>query len=82
MALEMPGKRKRGRPKRRYLDVVEEDMKEVGTREGEVFGEGGRAGGRNEGRSCVSPKCFENPLWRPLTEKRKEEQAVIVSVFC
>ena len=34
------------------LDVVKEDTQEVGTREGEVFGcgEGGPAGGRNEGR--------------------------------
>ena len=26
MGMELPGKRKRGRPKRRYLDVVKEDM--------------------------------------------------------
>ena len=33
----MPGKRKQGRPKRRYLDVVMENMQEVGAREDEVF---------------------------------------------
>ena len=31
------GKRKRGRPKRRNLDAVKEDMQEVGAREDEVF---------------------------------------------
>ena len=35
-----------------YLDMVREDMREVGAREDEVFGcgEGGHAGGRSEGR--------------------------------
>ena len=27
--MEMSGKRKRGRPKRRFMDVVKEDMAEV-----------------------------------------------------
>ena len=44
----LPGKRKRRRRKRRYLDAVKEDMREVGAREDEVCGcgEGGHAGGR------------------------------------
>ena len=29
MEMELPGKRKRGRPKRRFLDVMKEDMREV-----------------------------------------------------
>ena len=29
LRMEMPGKRKRGRPKRRFMDVVKEDMAEV-----------------------------------------------------
>ena len=29
LRMELPGKRKRGRPKRRYMDVVKEDMAEV-----------------------------------------------------
>ena len=29
MEMELPGKRKRGRPKRRFLDVVKEDMGEL-----------------------------------------------------
>ena len=33
MEMELPVKRKRGRPKRRFLDVVKEDMKEVGAKE-------------------------------------------------
>ena len=35
--IELPGKRKRGRPKRRFMDVVKEDMAEVEvTEEGTV----------------------------------------------
>ena len=33
MKMELPGKRKRGRPKRRFLDVVKEDMGKVGAGE-------------------------------------------------
>ena len=29
LRVELPGKRKRGRPKRRFIDVVKEDMAEV-----------------------------------------------------
>ena len=35
--MQLPGKRKWGRLKRRYLDVVKEDMQEVGVTEDEVF---------------------------------------------
>ena len=38
MKMELPGKRKRGRPKRRFLDVVKEDMEEVGAKETDVEG--------------------------------------------
>ena len=31
LRMELPGKRKRGRPKWRFLDVVEEHMAEVST---------------------------------------------------
>ena len=34
--MELPGKRKRGRPKRRFLDVVKEDMREVGAKETDI----------------------------------------------
>ena len=33
MEMELPEKRRRGRPKRRFLDAVKEDMKEVGVKE-------------------------------------------------
>ena len=33
MEMELPGKRRRGRPKRRFLDVIKEDMGEVGAKE-------------------------------------------------
>ena len=36
MKMELPGKRKRGRPKRRFLDVVKEDMEEVGAKETDI----------------------------------------------
>ena len=36
MEMQLPGKRKRGRPKRRFLDVVKEDMGEVGAREKDI----------------------------------------------
>ena len=29
LRMELPGKRKRGRPKRRFMDVVKEDVAEV-----------------------------------------------------
>ena len=32
METELPGKRKRGRPKRRFVDVVKDDMGEVGAK--------------------------------------------------
>ena len=36
MEMELPGKRKRGRPKRQFLDVVKEDMEEVCAKETDV----------------------------------------------
>ena len=36
MEMELPGKRKRGRPKRRSLDIVKEDMGKVGLREMDI----------------------------------------------
>ena len=34
--MELPGKRKRGRPKRRFLNLVKEDMREVGVKEMDI----------------------------------------------
>ena len=36
MEMELPGKRRRGRPKRIFLDVVKQDMGEVGAKETDV----------------------------------------------
>ena len=36
MEMELSGKRKKGRPKRKFLDVVKEDMEEVGAKETDV----------------------------------------------
>ena len=36
MEIELPGKRKRGRANRRFLDVVKEDMGEVGAKKTDI----------------------------------------------
>ena len=36
MKMELPGKRRKGRPKRRFLNVVKEDMGKVGAKETDV----------------------------------------------
>ena len=36
MEMELPQKRKRGRPKRRFLNLVKENMQEVGVKETDV----------------------------------------------
>ncbi|KAI5085738.1 hypothetical protein C0J45_24215, partial [Silurus meridionalis] len=36
LRMELPGRRKRGRPKRRFMDVVREDMQVVGVKEADV----------------------------------------------
>ncbi|MCY0699101.1 hypothetical protein OVX40_29055, partial [Klebsiella pneumoniae] len=36
LRMELPGRRKRGRPERRFMDVVKEDMQVVGLKEVDV----------------------------------------------
>ncbi|KAI5613334.1 hypothetical protein C0J50_11694, partial [Silurus asotus] len=36
LRMETPGRRKRGRPRRRFMDVVREDMQVVGMKEADV----------------------------------------------
>ena len=62
MGMELPGKRKRGRPKRRFLDVMKEDMGKVGAREKDIEN---RTLWRNIIR-CATPDQRERP---------KEEEA-------
>ena len=57
---EFPGKRKRGRPKSRFMDVVKEDMAEVEATEEDTED-------RNNGRWKI--RCGD-PWW----EKPKEEE--------
>ena len=33
--MAVPGRRKRGRPRRRWMDLVREDMERLGTKEGD-----------------------------------------------
>ena len=33
LKMELPGRRKRGRPKRRYMDTISEDMRDLGLTE-------------------------------------------------
>ena len=63
MEMELPGKRKRGRPKRRFLDVVKKDMEEVCAKETEV-----------EGRTVW--RRMKKKKWLPLIEGkgRKEKK--------
>ena len=37
MRMELPGRRRRGRPKRRYMDMVKEDLRVIGAVEEDVF---------------------------------------------
>ena len=37
LEIQLRRKRKLGTPKRRYLDVAKDDMRDVGARKGEVF---------------------------------------------
>ena len=60
LRMELPGKRKRGRPKRRFMDVVKEDMAEVEVTEEDT-----------EDRSNWR---WKNPLWRPLMGKSRKRK--------
>ena len=43
MEMVVPGRRKRGRPKRRWMDLAREDMGRVGAKEGdEIDGSNGK----------------------------------------
>ena len=67
LRMELPGKRKRRRPKRRFMDVVKEDMAEVEVTEEDT-----------EGRNNWRWKIRSGDLW---WEKPKEEE-VKMGKFC
>ena len=67
MEMESPGKRKRGRPKRRFLDVVKEDIGEVGAKKTDV------------GQKDVEN---DDTLWPPLTKgKGRKEKKKLITPF-
>ena len=49
--MELPGKRKQGRPKRRFMDAVREDMAEAEVTEEDTTGEGKSAVATPDGKS-------------------------------
>ena len=66
LRMELPGKRKRGRPKRRFMDVVKEDMAEVEVTEEDTVD-------RRNWRKKI--RCGD-PSWKSRKKKKKS-----VSVF-
>ena len=65
LRMELPGKRKRGRPKRRFMDVVKEDMGEVEVTEEDTVD-----------RTKLEK---ENPLWQPLMGKAERRRRRLIS---
>ena len=63
MRLELPDRRPRGRPKRRFLDVVKEDMKLVGVKDRvrwrQMFGNSQK---EKEKMTPLSHYCSSNPI--------------------
>ena len=60
LRMELPGKRKRGRPKRRFMDVVKEDMAEVEVTEEDTVD-------RNNRRRKI--RCGD-PCWEKAERRR------------
>ena len=61
LRMELPGKRKRGRPKRRFMDVVKEDMAEVEVAEEDTVD-------RNNWRRKI---CCVDPWWEKAERRRR-----------
>ena len=55
LRMELPGKRKRGRPKRRFMDVVKEDMAEVEVKEEDTVDRNNRKKKNILFRNCTKP---------------------------
>ena len=69
LGMGIPGRRKRGRPKRRFMDVVREDMRVVGVMEEE-------AGDREVWRQRI---CCGDP--KRENSKEKEEGLGVLKIF-
>ena len=61
LEMEVPGRRKRGRPRKRWLDVLREDMESVGVMEEDVV---------NRRRRVEE----EDALWRPRIGKAERKR--------
>ena len=70
MEMAVPGRRKRGRPRRRWMDLVREDMERVGAREGDEV-------------DRVKWRLLSR-LWRPRvgrSRKKKKKKSEIESIL-
>ena len=67
LCLELPGKRRRGRPKTRFMDVVREDMRVVGVSDG--YGE-------------QEKLETADPLWRPLMGAVERKRRMLSLSIC
>ena len=63
MEMELPGKRKRGRPQKRFLDIVKEDMREAGAKEVDV--------------AKIGRLEKDDTLWLPLTEGKGRKKKML-----
>ena len=75
--LEMvpPGRRKRGRPKQRWMDCVNRDMRAIGTTKDEVHD-------RTGGRRIVSAAANPQPGWDQLEEEEDSRECQMTVCGC
>ena len=72
LRMELPGKRKRGRPKRRLMDVVKEDMAEVEVTEEDTED-------RSDWRWKI--RCGD-PRWEKAERRRWKKTISMISLPC
>ena len=70
LRMDLPGKRKRGRPKRRFMDVVKEDMAEVEVTEEDT-----------EDRSNWRWKMHCGDPWWEKAERRRRRSSICYELF-
>ena len=74
MEMELPGKKKRGKPKRRFLDVVKEDMGKVGPKETDVEH-------RKVWRMMIRCDHPERKVRKEKKKKKKKQIWLVVLIF-